>query len=155
MLGVCRVHHGHKVLSRPFLGDCKWSGCVLLCFEAFYLCWEVMNEVRTQRAHIKTAATSHIIPSGRRILSASPWLSRTEPCFPFLSWAPVLATVWKLITGEKGLQPNLFWDLNIIIIINLIIITIIIITWPWARTLCCYRGPWWCRCTQGPRHRCQ
>ena len=29
---------------------------------------------------------------------------------PLLS-ARALATVWKLTTGEKGLQPNLFWDL--------------------------------------------
>ena len=43
-------------------------------------------------------------------ISASPWLSRTDPCFPFLS-ARALATVWKLTTGEKGLQPNLFCDL--------------------------------------------
>ena len=56
-------------------------------------------------------------------ISASPWLSRTDPCFPFLS-ARGLATVWKLTTGEKGLQPNLFCDLGMVTMVIMIIMII-------------------------------
>ena len=76
-------------------------------------------------------------------ISASPWLSRTDPCFPFLS-ARGLATVWKLTTGEKGLQPNLFCDLVTVIMVIMSPLLSCGVTWPSARTPCCYPDPWWC-----------
>ena len=76
-------------------------------------------------------------------ISASPWLSRTDPCFPFLS-ARGLATVWKLTTGEKGLQPNLFCDLGMVTMVIMSPWLSWGVTWPSARTPCCYPDPWWC-----------